>query len=67
MPLNYVTMRLEGLFIVEKQWKKPLTFQNLTLGDETPNCGPRLGKLVHQLRGVVTLAYDLRLTRTIAH
>ena len=20
MPLNYVTMRLEGLFIVEKQW-----------------------------------------------
>ena len=27
---------------------------------------PRLGKLVHQLFGVVTLAYDIRLTRTIA-
>jgi len=23
MPLNCVTMRLEGLFIVEKQWKTP--------------------------------------------
>ena len=45
---------------------KPLTFQNLTLEDETPNCGPRLGKLVHQFPGVVTLAYDLRLTRLIA-
>ena len=28
------------------------------------NYGPRLGKLVFQLPGVVTLAYDLRLTRT---
>ena len=63
MPLNYLTMRLKGLFIIEKQWK---TFQNLTLEDETPNYGPRLGKLVHQLPGVVTLAYDLRLTRMIA-
>ena len=27
---------------------------------------PRLGKLVHQLPGVVTLAYDLCLTRMIA-
>ena len=31
-----------------------------------PNYGPRLGKLVHQLPGVVTLAYDLRLTHMIA-
>ena len=30
------------------------------------NYGPRLGKLAHQLPGVVTLAYDLYLTRTIA-
>ena len=45
---------------------KPFTYRNLTLEDETPNCGPRLGKLVHQFPGVVTLAYDLRLTRTIA-
>ena len=29
------------------------------------NYGPRLGKLVFQLPGGVTLAYDLRLTRTI--
>jgi hypothetical protein len=29
-------------------------------------CGPRLGKLVHQLPGVVTFAYDLRLGRMIA-
>ena len=28
--------------------------------------GPVLGKLVHQFPGVVTLAYDLRLTRMIA-
>jgi hypothetical protein len=27
--------------------------------------GPRLGKSVHQLPGYVTLAYDLRLTRSI--
>ena len=28
--------------------------------------GPRLGKLVHQLPGVVTFAYDLRFKRMIA-
>jgi hypothetical protein len=31
------------------------------------SCGPRLGKLVHQLPGVVTFAYDLRFRRMIAH
>jgi hypothetical protein len=31
------------------------------------SCGPRLGKLVHQLPGVVTFAYDLRFRRVIAH
>jgi hypothetical protein len=31
------------------------------------SCGPRLGKLVHQLLGVVTFAYDLCFRRTIAH
>jgi hypothetical protein len=31
------------------------------------SCGPRLGKLVHQLPGVVTFAYDLRFRRLIAH
>jgi hypothetical protein len=31
------------------------------------SCGPRLGKLVHQLPGVVTFAYDLCFRRTIAH
>jgi hypothetical protein len=30
------------------------------------SCGPRLGKLVHQLPGVVTFAYDLRFRRIIA-
>jgi hypothetical protein len=30
------------------------------------SCGPRLGKLVHQLPGVVTFAYDLRFRHTIA-
>jgi hypothetical protein len=30
------------------------------------SCGPRLGKLVHQLPGVVTFAYDLRFRRAIA-
>jgi hypothetical protein len=30
------------------------------------SCGPRLGKLVHQLPGVVTFAYDLRFTSMIA-
>ena len=29
------------------------------------SCGPRLGKLVHQLPGVITIAYDLRLGHTI--
>jgi hypothetical protein len=31
------------------------------------SCGPRLGKLVHQLPGVVTFAYDLCFRRKIAH
>jgi hypothetical protein len=31
------------------------------------SCGPRLGKLVHQLPGVVTFAYDLCFRHTIAH
>jgi hypothetical protein len=31
------------------------------------SCGPRWCKLVHQLPGVVTFAYDLRLGRTIAN
>jgi hypothetical protein len=30
------------------------------------SCGPRLGKLVHQLPRVVTFAYDLHFRRTIA-
>ena len=30
------------------------------------SCGPRLGKWVHQLPGVVTFAYDLRFRRVIA-
>jgi hypothetical protein len=30
------------------------------------SCGPRLGKLVHQLPGVVNFAYDLRFRRVIA-
>ena len=30
------------------------------------SCGPRLGKLVHQLMGVVTFAYDLRFRHMIA-
>jgi hypothetical protein len=29
------------------------------------SCGPRLGKLVHQLPGVVTFAYDLHFRRVI--
>ena len=33
------TMRLEGIYIIEKQWK-PYTSKNLTLGGETPECGP---------------------------
>jgi hypothetical protein len=31
------------------------------------SCGPRLGKLVHQLHGVVTFAYDLHFRCMIAH
>ena len=31
------------------------------------SCGPRLGKLVHQLPGVITFAYDLHFMRMIAH
>ena len=30
------------------------------------SCGPRLGKLVHQLLWVVTFAYDLRFRNVIA-
>jgi hypothetical protein len=30
------------------------------------SCGPHLGKLVHQLPGVVTFAYDLCFRRMIA-
>ena len=30
------------------------------------SCGPHLGKLVHQLPGVVTFAYDLRFNHVIA-
>jgi hypothetical protein len=30
------------------------------------SCGPHWGKLVHQLPGVVTFAYDLHFRRTIA-
>jgi hypothetical protein len=30
------------------------------------SCGPRLGKLVHQLLGVVTFAYDLCFRRVIS-
>ena len=30
------------------------------------SCGPRLGKLVHQVPGVVTFTYDLRFRRVIA-
>jgi hypothetical protein len=30
------------------------------------SCGPRLGKLVHQLPGVVTFAYNLRFRHMIA-
>ena len=45
-----VTMRLEGLYITEKQWKT-LNIQKLTLGDETLEYEPRQGKLVHQFPG----------------
>jgi hypothetical protein len=31
------------------------------------SCGPYLGKLVHQLPGVITFAYDLRFRHMIAH
>ena len=31
------------------------------------SCGPRLGKSVHQLPGVVTFAYDLCFKCVIAH
>ena len=44
--------------------EKPFTFQNLTLEDETPNCGPRFW--VHQLPGVANWSYYLRLMRMIA-
>jgi hypothetical protein len=31
------------------------------------SCGPRLGKLVHQLPGVVTFAYNLHFRRMVSH
>ena len=31
------------------------------------SCGPRWGKLVHQLLRVITFAYDIRFKHTIAH
>jgi hypothetical protein len=31
------------------------------------SCGPHLGKLVHQLPGVVMFSYDLYFRRMIAH
>jgi hypothetical protein len=31
------------------------------------SCGPRLGKLVQQLPGVITFAYDLCFRRMISH
>jgi hypothetical protein len=31
------------------------------------SCGPRLGKLVHQLPGVINFAYDLHFRRMIDH
>ena len=37
-----------------------------TMGPVWVNWYPRLGNLVHQLPGVVTLAYDLGFTRMIA-
>ena len=60
----FVTMRLEGLYIIEKQWK-PDTSKNLTLGGENALMWDSLGNLVHQFLGVVTLAYYLCLTRMI--
>jgi hypothetical protein len=30
------------------------------------SCGPRLGKLVHQLPGVITFAYDIHFRHMIA-
>ena len=38
-------------YLLLRNNEKALTFQNLTLEDETPNYGPHLGKLVHQLPG----------------
>ena len=46
---------------------KPQTSKAITLGDETPNYGPRWGKLEHQFPVVVNLAYDLSLTHMITH
>jgi len=45
--------------------ENPKTTKNLTLRDETSKYGPCWGKLVHQLPGVITLAYYLRLTHMI--
>ena len=59
-----VTMRLEDLYIIEKQWK-PYTSKNLTLEGENARIWAPLGNLVHQFPEVVTLAYYLRLTHMI--
>ena len=66
-PLNWVTMRLEGLFIIEKQWR--------TLNIQKPNprrwsaktMGPVWVNWCFQLPRDVTLAYYLRLTHMIHH
>ena len=42
MPLKCVTMRLEDLFIIEKQWKT-LKSKNITRGDEVPKVWNPLG------------------------
>ena len=46
---------------------KPQTSKNLTVADETPKVmWALMGKLVPQLPGVVTFAYDLHFRRVIA-
>ena len=44
MHMKCVTLRLEGLFIIEKQWKT-LNIKNLTLGDEAPKLWALFGKI----------------------
>ena len=62
--MNCVTMRLKGLFIIEKQWKT-INIQKPNPRRGSAKLWPSLGKLVHQLPGVITFAYDLRLMYTI--